>query len=613
VSAPTSEAPPVVVGVPAIDASGLTKRFGEVTALDGVDLHVATGTLVGLVGPNGAGKTTLIRILTTLLAPDAGRARVMGCDVSTDRRALRATIGLAGQSAAVDELLTTRENLDLVARLYGLDRDARNRRVDEILHQLDLADVAERRSGELSGGLRRRLDLGATLVGRPAVLFLDEPTVGLDPRSRSELWDHIAALVAGGTTVVLTSQYLEEVDRLADQVVVLDHGRVIAVGAPAELKRRAGGDVLTVTVRGPGDVEPAVGVIGPLAGAAVHIDVDRHRLTVPMAHSSSALLTVSRALDKADVAVDDLAIRRPSLDDVFLAITGRVADAGRDGEQDDRAATDPPVRMAPPPADRRPAAPSRHRLVADVGAVTRREVLRMVRMPQLLAFMAVQPVLFVGGFAAVFGGAISESLGGGRYIDFLLPGSLVMAAVLAGSGTAIAVVEDRQRGVSDRFRTLPMARSAPLLGRSLADTGSRAIGTVAMVATGVAIGFRSPSGWSGLLVGLVLVLVFSYALVWVFIVLGQIVPDAETANAASFIPSLLVVFASPSIVPFETMPGWLQAVARHQPVTVVMDAVRTTMADGPTVAASVPALAWTSVLLVVFAPLAVRRYDRARG
>ena len=311
---------------PAILAEGLTKRFGSTQALAGLDLAAEPGTVLGVLGPNGAGKTTAVRILTTLLRPDGGHAEVAGLDVVKQPDLLRSRIGLAGQYAAVDEYLTGRENLEMFGRLYHLPRKAARRRADELLERFDLADAANRTVKTYSGGMRRRLDLGASLVIAPPVLFLDEPTTGLDPRGRLGMWDVIAGLVNDGTTVLLTTQYLEEADQLANNIVVVDHGRVIARGTADELKRQVGGERLEITVTRGGDLTAAVAALQRYADGSPHVDRERRHVVVPVSNGSRLLAGVVRDLDDAGIQLDDLAMRRPTLDDVFLALTGHAAE-----------------------------------------------------------------------------------------------------------------------------------------------------------------------------------------------------------------------------------------------------------------------------------------------
>ena len=309
-----------------IVAEGLAKRYGKVTALDGVDLFVPAGTVLGLLGPNGAGKTTAVRILTTLLRPDTGHATVAGHDVLRDPAAVRRVIGLSGQYAAVDEHLTGRENLDMVGRLYHLGAATARARAAELLERFDLSDAADRVTKTYSGGMRRRLDLAASLVARPKVIFLDEPTTGLDPRSRLGMWDVIRELVREGATLLLTTQYLEEADALADDIAIIDHGTVIAQGTADELKAQVGGERVELVVADRSEVPKAVAALTSLATAPPLVDEDTHMVTVQVSGGTRALAEVVRELDTAGVVAQDLAFRRPTLDEVFLSLTGHGAE-----------------------------------------------------------------------------------------------------------------------------------------------------------------------------------------------------------------------------------------------------------------------------------------------
>jgi ABC-2 type transport system ATP-binding protein len=315
-----------------IEVERVAKRFGATQALAEVDLLVNEGKVLALLGPNGAGKTTLVRILTTLLRPDAGRARIAGYDVVADAVALRSVIGLAGQYAAVDELLTGRENLELVGLWYHLAKSEYRQRAQQVLERFSLLDASDKLVKTYSGGMRRRLDIGASLVARPPVLFLDEPTTGLDPRTRNEVWRFIEELVEAGTTVLLTTQYMEEAERLANQIVVIDTGRVIAEGTAEQLKDRMGGNLLEARVQEPADIERAAALLAAVVGEAPHVNLDEGRVSVPTRGGTALLIAAGRRFEEDEIPLADLGIRRPSLDDVFLSLTGTAATHDGNGQ-----------------------------------------------------------------------------------------------------------------------------------------------------------------------------------------------------------------------------------------------------------------------------------------
>ncbi|WP_165985299.1 ATP-binding cassette domain-containing protein [Streptomyces sp. YIM 98790] len=313
----------------AIYAEGLVKTFGDVRALDGVDIDVPEGTVLGLLGPNGAGKTTTVRVLTTLLQPDSGRAEVAGIDVLRHPNEVRRSIGLSGQFAAVDEYLTGLENLQMVGELYQLPAKRARQRAQELLERFNLTEAAGRIAKTYSGGMRRRLDLAAALVVSPPVMFMDEPTTGLDPRNRQALWEVIQELVAGGTTLLLTTQYLEEADHLADTIAVVDHGRIIARGTSDQLKDQTGGDVIEVVVHDRDQIPVAREILERLGEGEAKLEGHTRKLTVPAAGGAKLLAEIIRELDSRGVPIDDIGLRRPTLDDVFLSLTGHTAeDAG---------------------------------------------------------------------------------------------------------------------------------------------------------------------------------------------------------------------------------------------------------------------------------------------
>jgi ABC-2 type transport system ATP-binding protein len=317
----------------AIEARGLVKRYGAKTALAGIDLDVPRGSVCCLLGPNGAGKTTAVRVLTTLTTPDAGTATVAGHDVQTNAVAVRRSIGLAAQDATVDGLLTGRENLTMIGELHHLGRRAAKAKAQELLGRFSLVDAADKVAKDYSGGMRRRLDLAATLVAAPEVLFLDEPTTGLDPRARNELWGVLDDLTSSGSTILLTTQYLEEADRLADEIVVVDHGRVIARGDARSLKREVGGDQLHVVCVQDSDVDAVTAIVGRIAGATPVVDAPARSVSAPTDGGAGAIAALAAALEDDAIAVEDLGLRQPTLDDVFLTLTGSSVAEAEDAEE----------------------------------------------------------------------------------------------------------------------------------------------------------------------------------------------------------------------------------------------------------------------------------------
>jgi ABC-2 type transport system ATP-binding protein len=611
----------------AVHVEGVVKRFGTTTALAGVDLDVEEATVFGLLGPNGAGKTTLVRVLATLLAPDAGRAEVFGRDVVRDAAGVRELLGLTGQFAAIDEMLTGRENLQMFGRLFDLSSAEARRRANELLERFELADAADRPARTYSGGMRRRLDLASTLLTRPRVLFLDEPTTGLDPRSRNEIWSVVRELVREGATLLLTTQYLEEADQLADQIAVIDHGRVIAQGTGSELKDRVGGQILEVELVSAAERDQARAALAGIGCGDPEPGERLAQLTLPAPRDGLEMIEdAASALRRAEIAVSDLGLRRPTLDDVFLQLTGAPSENGAGAElatgDGQPARTVPRVRAARAPAALRPAAkrPSRWRRVSprelradftDAWVVSGRNLRHFVRQPDLLVFSTIQPIMFVLLFTYVFGGAISHSLPPGvSYIDYLLPGILVQSVTFRASMTAIGLSDDLKLGVIDRFRSMPMARSAVLIGRTTADLVRNVLIIVLMILVGYIIGFRFQAGVAQALACIALVSAFGLALSWIFAFVALTVRSAEAAQSAGFVILFPLVFASSVFVPVSTLPSWLQTIAKVSPVTLTANAARSLALVPGTPSSLGGALAWIAGLLAVFIPLSVWRYRR---
>jgi ABC transporter DrrB family efflux protein len=598
---------------PAVRVGGVVKRFGSTTALAGVDLEVPEGMVFGLLGPNGAGKTTLIRILATLLVPDAGRAELLGHDVVADSSNVRELFALTGQFAAVDELLTGRENLEMFGRLFRLSRAEARRRASELLERFELVDAADRTAKTYSGGMRRRLDLASSLLTQPRVLFLDEPTTGLDPRSRNEIWEIVRDLRREGTTILLTTQYLEEADQLADEIAVIDHGRVIAEGTGDELKDRVGGQILEVELTDIGQRDEAEAALARVGCGAPEEDGRPNRLTLPAPRESLVLVEEAAAeLRRAGIGVSDMGLRRPTLDDVFLQLTGQAP--GENGTPQlvvaapDKKAAERPRRFLRPHA---PSLQSVETSVTDTAVVTMRNLRHFWRQPDLLIFSTIQPVMFVLLFVYVFSGAIGKALPAGiSYVDYLLPGIFVQSVTFRASQTAVGLSEDLRRGVIDRFRSMPMARSAVLIGRTSADLVRNVLIIGLMIIVGYLVGFRFQAGVIPALGCVALIAAWGIALSWIFAFVSLVVRGAESAQTAGFVLLFPLVFASSVFVPVSTLPSWLQPIAKASPVTLTADAARTLALTGGVPHSLWGSLAWIVGIVAVFVPLSVWRYRR---
>jgi ABC-2 type transport system ATP-binding protein len=598
---------------PAIHVESVVKRFGSTIALAGVDLEVPEGMVFGLLGPNGAGKTTLVRILATLLEPDAGRANLFGHDVAAEAAKARELLALTGQFAAVDELLTGRENLEMFGRLFRLSRADARRRTMALLARFELVDAADRPAKTYSGGMRRRLDLASSLLTEPRVLFLDEPTTGLDPRSRNEIWEIVRDLRRDGTTILLTTQYLEEADQLADEIAVIDHGRVIAQGTGSELKDRVGGQILEVELTDVLQRDAAEAALLRVGCGTPEKDERPNRLTLPAPRDSLVLVEEAAAeLRRAGIGVSEMGLRRPTLDDVFLQLTGDApSDNGKAQIPDEHSKAEAPRRLR---RIRRPQVPTPSDVatsIHDSSVVTMRNLRHFWRQPDLLIFSTIQPIMFVVLFVYVFGGAVGLALPNGiSYVDYLLPGIFVQSVTFRASNTAVGLAEDLRKGVIDRFRSMPMARSAVMVGRTTADLVRNILIIGLMIGVGYLVGFRFHAGIAAALACVALVAAFGFALSWIFAFVSLVVRGAETAQTAGFVLLFPLVFASSVFVPVSTTPGWLQPIAKVSPVTLTADAARQLAVTGGASSSLGWSLAWIVGIVAVFVPLSVWRYRR---
>jgi ABC-2 type transport system ATP-binding protein len=612
---PFAPAPVDALMAAIIEATGLRKTFDSTTALCGLDLEVRRGRVTALLGPNGAGKSTFVGSVATLVLPDAGALRVAGVDALADPRRVRRSIGLAGQHASVEPTMTGRENLMMVGQLFGLDRRAAARATSSVLEQLGLTEMGDELVRSYSGGMRRRLDLGASLVGRPHLLLLDEPTTGLDPRGRIELWAAIRNLVDDGTDVLLTTQYLEDVEQVAHDIVIMDQGRVIASGTPDELKRRVGGAILEVRPRWP---EDRAAVLDHLAGVSLEppqADDDGRRLAAPVAEGPEGLLRVVAGLDASGVEVEDVALRRATLDEVFLRLTSEEAEVASSVA----APTGAWATSAGDDDGGLPAAVHEH---AGAGfartswLAARRLLLLFLRSPIVFATRSLQCAAFMVMFYVAFGGAVDTHTPL-SYIDFQVPGFLVTVVLWSGMSAAPAVAQDAELGFYDRMRSLPIPRSGVMAGRSLADGALLAWSLCTSAILGLALGFRPQGTPRDILAALVLMVVVGYASTWVFIAIGLVAGSAQAAQglAALVVP---LFFLSSANVPVDSMPGWVQAFAANQPISVVVNAVRGLVQGGGAITATGHSttywvglsLVWSVGILAVFGWFCVWRFSR---
>ncbi len=498
----------------AIQVRGLRKSYKDLEVLKGVDLDVARGSILALLGSNGAGKTTLVRILATLLKADSGTATVSGLDVAAQPAKVREAISLTGQFAAVDEILTGRENLVMIAGLRRVKGAAKV--ADGLLARFGLADAAGRRVATYSGGMRRRLDIAMSLIGDPRVVFLDEPTTGLDPEGRLEVWQVIQDLASGGTTVLLTTQYLDEAERLADRIAILHGGTIITSGTLAELRK---------------------------------------------------LLPPAKA---------EYVERQPTLEEIFLAITG----SGR--------------KSAP-------------HFFGDTAVMLKRSLRHILRSPDTIITTAIMPIAFMLLFRYVFGGAIKA--GTSNYVNYLMPGILLIAIASGISYTAYRLFQDMQGGIFERFHSMPITRSSVLWGHVLTSLVANAISVVVIIAVGLIMGFRSSAGVLPWLAVAGMLILFTLTLTWLALIAGLTAKSTDGASAFSY-PLVFLPLISSAFVPTATMPGPVRAFAENQPVTSIVNAIRDLLAQQPAGNAIWIALAWCAGVLLVaytFAMLAYRR------
>jgi ABC-2 type transport system ATP-binding protein len=592
-------------GTYAVETAGIAKNFGKTRALDGVDLAVPAGTVYGVLGPNGAGKTTLIRILATLLRPDAGTARVVGYDVVRQAGAVRERVSLTGQFASVDDDLTGIENIVFLGRLLGFSPKQARARAEELLEAFGLADAAGRLVRTYSGGMRRRIDIAASIVVTPELIFLDEPTTGLDPRSRNQVWDIVRALVGEGTTVLLTTQYLDEADQLAGRIAIVDHGRIIAEGTPGQLKASVGAGSLHVRVHDAVDRPRAEAVLARTLALPVELEPDPAALTVRVTDTERVAAALGE-LGRAGIPVTSFSLGQPSLDEVFLTLTGhRADDQDDDVSKEDatlKALSADPIRSALTNGAR----PRRASALSTSVTFGWRAMLKIKHVPEQLLDVTMFPVMFVLMFTYLFGGAIAGSTR--EYLQFLLPGILVQAVVLITIYTGHTLNKEVQKGVFDRVRTLPIWQPTALIGALLGDAARYTIASTVIITLGLVLGFRPGGGFVGVVLAVALVVLFAFSLSWIWTALGLVMRTPESLMNMSMTILFPLTFISNIFVDPSTMPGWLQSFVNVNPITHLSDAVRGLMAGEADGGDIVRVLAWCAGLVATLGPLTMYLY-----
>ncbi len=600
----------------AIQSIGLAKHFRNTTALTDVNLEICRGHIHAILGPNGAGKTTFIRILATLLKPTTGRATVFEYDVEKHPDKIKELISLAGQNSSVDEELTGRENLYLISRLLGMTPPAARARVHELLAFFSLKDAEKKLVKNYSGGMRRRLDIAASIVRTPEILFLDEPTTGLDPRSRNRLWNVIREIARNGTTVVLTTQYLDEADQLADRITVMDEGRIISNGTPDELKASVGRNMLHLAWEDSGSTKvdelmKIVAAVLPNQPATLSPAKNTLSVTVSRGTQGTALLS---ALESQGIPLKSYSLSRPTLDEVFLALTGNRKESAlpvvhdREGAAEDSPGADVADRNASVISARG----IRHHanVVSDSIMLGWRSLLKVKHIPEQFMDVLITPAMFTFMFAFLLGGALSGSVE--HYLGFLVPGMLVQTLTFNSIYSGMTVHTDISKGIFDRLKTMPIWAASPFFGLFVGDCLRHVISGAFLVLFSTLIGFRLETGIHNVLLALLLVIVFALSVSWLFVILGLTMRSISAVMSVGWMILMPLVFLSNIYADPQTMPAWLQTYISINPVTWQVDATRMLFQGEYNATVLIKSLASTLVLTLVFAPIAIQCYRRER-
>ena len=589
-----------------VETEGLRKSFGKKEVLKGIDLQIKKGSIHAILGPNGSGKTTLIKILSTLLKADAGVIKVAGYDVLTQPEKVRGSISLTGQNASVDEELTGHENLYLFARLLGFSADEAKNRANELLLVFDLKDAAKRLVKTYSGGMRRRLDIAASIVKATDILFLDEPTTGLDPRSRNGLWNIIRQLAAQGTTILLTTQYLEEAEQLADKISVLDEGVMISEGTSDELKASVGKNILHVHVNGsdPAFLEKA---LQNLQITNTYTEGDSKKLVFPVTGQKEAI-SILDGLHQHQVEITAFNLSRPDLNEVFLALTGSGTPDDNSGNKTELTGSEQKTSIAQLLEHSVP-----HQntgLMSNKFMFGWRNLLKIKHIPEQFMDVLITPVMFTFMFTYLFGGALAGSTK--AYLQFFIPGILVQTLTFNAMYAGLNIYNDISKGIFDRFRSMPIWLPAPLTGVFIGDFFRHLIAGIVVLLLGFILGFRSDAGMMAYILSFIIMIFFAMSISWVFIIMGLTMRSNSAVMSLGWFILMPLVFLSNIFTDPSTMPNWLQVFIEYNPLAWQVNVVRELLGNNLIIMDMLKALGASAIITAVLFPIAIWFYKKER-
>lgn len=597
----------------AIEARGIRKSFGSKVAIEQISLNVNRGDIHAILGPNGAGKTTFIKILATLLKPDEGAVKVLGHDLISQGSEVRKLISLTGQNASVDDELTGYENLYLFARLLGFSASAAKKRAVDLLVSFELDSSANKLVKSYSGGMRRRLDLAASIVKTPEILFLDEPTTGLDPKSRNNMWAIIRGLARQGSTVLLTTQYLEEADQLADRISVIDHGRVISEGTSDELKASVGANILHVYLQETGGGEESFASANRDGMDAIQVDHLAKKMSFSVKDHREAV-GILDDLQKRNLSITGFNLARPNLDEVFLALTGKPAEDETNAKADstngesiveaevDGVSIEQLIEGAAEPSD--------SSFFTNKLMFGWRNMLKIKHIPEQFMDVLITPIMFTFMFTYLFGGALAGSPQ--AYLQFFIPGILVQTVTFNAVYAGLNINGDISKGIFDRFRSMPIWLPSPLTGIFIGDFFRHLISGILVLLLGFILGFRTEAGILALVVSFALMIVFAMSISWVFIIMGLTMRSVSAVMSVGWLILMPVVFMSNIFADPATMPEWLQSFIAYNPLAWQVDAVRGLLAGNFSVKEILSAFGASAAISIVLAPIAIALYKRER-